>query len=132
MLPSRQQQVARLTCCLVSLLPACAPTALPASTGVATVNVGNGNAAGTVPGAAHEAAGFGGSPAVIQIVKKGAGVINRTDLSSIEPQPWGSYSAAQAWGDKLWFAVVAPEEVVTGSGSGKAVKAGVWVGATNL
>lgn len=62
---------------------------------------------------------------VIQIVKRGTGVISRGDLGP-GPQYWGTYSAAQVWEDKLWFAVVMPEKV------GGSYKHGSWVGAVDL
>ena len=60
----------------------------------------------------------------IQIVQRGPGVIDRADLP--EPQYWGTYSAAQVWGNKMWFAVVIPQDV-----NGE-MKHGSWISAVDL
>jgi len=65
----------------------------------------------------------------IQIVKRGTAYIDRKELD--EPQPWGTYSAGQVYGGKLWFAVSIPEEVDSGDND-KLVKHGSWVGAVSL
>lgn len=88
------------------------------SAGVAATNVGRSD-------------GYGGPKAdrgLIQIVKRGPGVINRQDLN--DPQFWGTYSAASVCDDKMWFAVVIPEAVDTGSSVD--MKHGSWVSAVDL
>lgn len=81
------------------------------SAGVATANVGEGY---------HSHEGD-----IIQIVKRGSGIIARDDLGE-GPQYWGTYSAAQVWDGRMWFAVVIPEKV---DGS---FKHGAWVSAVDI
>jgi hypothetical protein len=83
----------------------------------------------TTVGQSH-AYGGGNSDGVIQIVKRGTGVIERSQLS--DPQYWGTYSAAQVWGDKMWFAVVMPQAVKTAGDAEAQQKHGSWVSAVDL
>lgn len=82
--------------------------------GVATAQVGEGS-------------GYGLSPTgegLIQVAKRGPGVIDRDETA--DPQHWGTYSAAQVFAGKLWYAVVIPQAVED------ELKHGSWVGAVDL
>lgn len=97
-----------------------AAVSLVALAGVAYTTVGQSHA-------------YGGdtSNGVIQVVKRGTGVIDRgTQLA--DPQYWGTYSAAQVWGDKMWFAVVVPQAIKTTGDSENQQKHGSWVSAVDL
>lgn len=76
---------------------------------------------------------YGGdsSNGVIQVVKRGTGVIDKGDLLD-DPQYWGTYSASQVWGDKMWFAVVVPQAVKANGDSEPQQKHGSWVSAVDL